>query len=212
MTNSSFDTISPNSAPLCLPFQLEQRTCKVRTFFLALLMAPAVLALALPAGLALWLLASDPEVAQFGSESPVAFVQLLLLPLLAGLLCWLPMKAVAWRIHRRREVVVADGLVAVKESSLLGTRAWQAPLAEFRGIAHDVRSSLSGSRHELILVHPDASRSVLLHFADRIPQSTIESTKSLLELPQVTTRELHRLDPKTASWLPQSRILSAQRA
>ena len=212
MTNSSFDTISPSSAPLCLPFKLEQRTCTVRTLCLALLMAPAVLALALPAGLALWLLANQPDTAQLSSESPVAFMQLLLLPLLAGLLCWLPLKAVAWRIHRRRQVVITSDLVVVEDASLFGNRSWQAPLAEFRGIAHNVRTSLSGARHELILVHPDARHSILLHFADRIPQSLIECTKDLLRLPEVTTRELHRLDPNTASWLPQSRMIGAARA
>ena len=212
MSPVAFDLIRPEVAPLRLPLELDQRHSRMRTLCLALLLLPAVLALLLPAALALWLIAM-PAVGNHASQaSPMALAQLLLLPWIAGGLCWLPLKAVLWRVSRSRQVMIAADRVTVRETGLTGSTTWQAPITEFRGIAHNIRSSLSGTRHELILVHPQALRSVLLHFADQLPQSVIDCYSQLLGVPEVTSRELHRLDPDSATWLPQVRFPGGARA
>ena len=79
-------------------------------------------------------------------------------------------------------------MVSVSDCAVLGSRSWQAPLEEFSGIAHWVRSSLSGVRHELHLVHPDPRKSLLIHRADHISQATIDAAGALLGLPPVPAR------------------------
>jgi hypothetical protein len=84
--------------------------------------------------------------------------------------------------------------VTVREVGALRSRAWTAPLSEFAGVAHHIRSTLSGLRHELVLVHRVRGKSVLLlQTANAVPQATLERAAALLALPQVSAGELYRL-------------------
>ncbi len=71
------------------------------------------------------------------------------------------------------------------------------------GVVHHVRASLSGTRHELILVHPQREKSVLLSLADKMPQSEVDRVAALLGQKVVPPSELYRfkaLWPRI--WLP----------
>ena len=82
-----------------------------------------------------------------------------------------------------------------------GSTAWSVPLASYSGIAHHVRASLSGLRHELILVHPDPAKNLLVAVADRIPQATLDRAKALLRLPEVPAKSLYmRGGDVTTNW------------
>jgi hypothetical protein len=211
MSYVNFDSLTPAAAQ-DLPTTLDQRMSLTATISLGLLLFPAIAALLVPAGLGLWLLINDADVAHLHGEEPVGLMQLALLPVLAGALCWLPTRALALRLFRRRQVVIGDGQIKVTERWLTGRRSWQAPISDYRGLAHNMRTSMSGTRHELVLVHEQPKRSVLLHVADRVPQALIDRYAATLGVSEVTSRELHRLDPSTAGWLPQFRGLSAARA
>jgi hypothetical protein len=93
----------------------------------------------------------------------------------------------------RRSVTITLERVVVCDAGLLSSTLWTRPLAEFRGIAHRVRATLTGVQHELILVHSARDRSVLLLAAQSISQPTIDRVASLFCLPQITAHEFYSL-------------------
>jgi hypothetical protein len=125
------------------------------------------------------------------SERPFSVVQIGL-----GIAVWcalfvLPVRDVVMRLGSRRTVRIEDGTVQVADKTPFGETKWSMPLASYQGIAHHTRASLSGLRHELILVHPDPAKNVLLAVGDRIHQSTLDRAKDLLRLPEVPARALY---------------------
>jgi hypothetical protein len=82
--------------------------------------------------------------------------------------------------------------VTVTEGGYFHNWTWSAPLASYTGVAHHVRASLSGARHELILVHPVWEKSILLSVAPRTSQSEVERVASLLGHKEIPPAELYR--------------------
>ena len=147
---------------------------------LAVMVSPAVL-LAATATPALWAAA----------DNPLAATQVV-----AGLGLWtalfiVPARRLLQRFGTQRSVRIEGGMVSVSDRAVLGSRLWQVPLEEFSGIAHWVRSSLSGVRHELHLVHADPGKSLLIHRADHISQATIDAAGALLGLPSIPVEAHH---------------------
>jgi hypothetical protein len=174
-----------------LPFKAEQTSSRTAAVLILLLLIPVIGLVIVPVGLVL--VFATGEVQEAVVHHPLAAAGLV-----AGLATWaalflVPAKRIIQRFGNRRRVTIARERVTVADESLFGSRLWSAPLADFRGVAHHVRSTLSGVRHELILVHPTRDRSVLLHSADVIAQSTIDRATALLSLQQVPAHELYRL-------------------
>ena len=67
-------------------------------------------------------------------------------------------------------------------------------------------------RHEMILVHPDPARHVLLAVGDRISADTLARTAVLLGLPEVHARELYASEraPRRPPATPAPRLVPAQ--
>lgn len=107
-----------------------------------------------------------------------------------GLFAW-PLRRLLARVNGRRRVEISRSIVAVRDEKLLGTKTWMAPLSAYQGITHRVRASLSGSRHELVLVHPDASRSVLLMVSEYISEAEIQRFANHLGLPQIPAQQVY---------------------
>ena len=63
-------------------------------------------------------------------------------------------------------------------------------MADFVGLAPFLRASLSGVRHELIMVHPDRERSVLVAMAPRLMQSDVDHAAAVLGLKEVAPQIL----------------------
>ena len=101
-------------------------------------------------------------------------------------------------------------MVSVSDRAVLGSRLWQVPLEEFSGIAHWVRSSLSGVRHELHLVHADPGKSLLIHRADHISQATIDAAGALLGLPPIPVAAQPRVGPREGLRPALARLLSVR--
>ncbi len=134
-----------------------------------------------------------PGIRQMVLEHPMVSFQLAVaLVFWIALFAW-PLRGLLARLTCRRAVEITHESVAVSDHGAFGGRQWTAPLSAFRGVAHHMRSSLSGTRHELVLVHPDASRSVLLMAADHITEIEINRMTRLLNLPQVAPAELYWL-------------------
>ena len=99
----------------------------------------------------------------------------------------------------------------MRERRFFRFQEWRLPICEYRGIAHRVRTSVSGLRHELMLVHPEPQKCVLLHTADELPQPTVDRAATLLRLPEIPAIELY--GPKrTQGSRPTAVILSGSEA
>ena len=109
-----------------------------------------------------------------------------------ALFAW-PLKRLAVRLNWRRELEITPESVAVKDHKAFSQNVWKAPLNSYLGIAHHVRSSLSGTRHELILMHPQKHRSVLLMVSEHISAADIARFCQLLQLPEVSATDLYAL-------------------
>lgn len=125
---------------------------------------------------------------------------------LSGAGTWLAMFGIpAWRAARllrwNVEIDIRDGTANVRHTTLFGTRTWKCPLGEFEGLSHIIRTRLTGTRHELILVHPDRERSLLIHMADTITHKEAEALATRLGLSQLPSGALIR---------PQSRPTQAE--
>lgn len=189
MSQSAFDVIVSDPLFTGLPLRVEQRPSRASGLIMLALLVPALVTLMVPVGL---LAAFAAPAVSIAADNPVAAAQALL-----GLCMWtalfaLPAKRIIQRFGRGRKIHIEAGLVTVSEQGAIRSRVWSAPLAEFSGLAHHVRATLSGLHHELILVHPERAKSVLLHTADHMSEATIERATALLGLPQVHPRELYR--------------------
>lgn len=173
-----------------LPFNFVQEPSRLAAFFLLMLLVPVLGAVIVPVLLILAFAAED--VRHAAADKPLA-VSLLAL----GLLMWfafflVPTRKIFSVFWKSRSVSIAAGRVTVTEGGLFGSKLWTAALSDFSGIAHHVRATLSGVRHELLLVHRERRRTVLLHTANRISQSTVDRASGLLQLPQLPAGELYR--------------------
>jgi hypothetical protein len=192
-----------------LPFQAEHRSSRTGAVLMLLLLVPVLAMVIVPVGLVLAF--AGHEVRDAVAQHPLAAMILG-----AGLIAWvalflIPAKRIVQRFGSRRRVTIVHDRVTVADHSLFGARHWSAPLAEFRGVAHHIRSTLSGVRHELILIHPSRSRCVVLHSAQAIGQPTIDRATALFRLQQIPAHELYRVT-RRASGPPAIEALPAAQA
>lgn len=126
------------------------------------------------------------------AESPGVAVQLALaLIVWIGLICW-PLRVALSRVARRRSVEIAGGSVRVEDSNPFGREVWSAPLLQFSGVAHHIRTSISAVRHEVILAHPDRARSLLLSAGEHITEADVEAWSRTLAMPVAPASNLYR--------------------
>lgn len=174
------------SLPLTITDARSKRTTLARymslTAWLCGLFAPILLlSTASDAGVPLpALMASDPATG----------IQVAL-----GLLIWAGLFAVPTyrtlsRLFISQTIEISDKTVSVTRHSLLGQTAWETPLRSYRGVAHVIRSSLSGIRHELLLVHEDPQLTVMIASAERMPQQAIDETTRSLGLPEIPAKSI----------------------
>jgi hypothetical protein len=174
-----------------LPFSFTQQSSRAAAALLILLVLPLLAVVVGPLILILVFAAADFVHAV--ADKPLAVGMLIL-----GLTCLVaaflvPAHSLIRRLWMTRAVQIVPDRVIVCEYGLLTSKVWSAPLTDFNGVAHHVRASLSGVRHELILVHRNRSQAVLLHAAERISQATIERAAALFGVPELPARELYRV-------------------
>ena len=185
----------PNVVPApsfaAFPLKAEQASSRAAAVIMLLLLVPVLCTVIVP--IALLLVFATGEVQDAIAHHPVlgAILGTGLLTILALFL--VPAMRVIQRFGTHRRVTIVDERVTVADTSPFRSRHWSVPLAEFRGVAHLVRATLSGVRHELILVHSARERSLVLHTADAIAQSTIDQATALLRLQQIPANELYRI-------------------
>ena len=195
MTQFVFDLVEPAPDFSRLPVHFTLTTSRSSVVVKLLMLAPMMVLLAVPLTLIGAKAGAGASVEHSAlsmlSDKPISSLQIL-----TGLIVWValfvwPLKRIVSRMGARRQVAIDGTSVMVADSSPFGSTAWSAPLGSYRGVAHHIRASLSGNRHELILVHRDPAKNVVLSISDRISQTTFEQAKYLLNLPEVPARELY---------------------
>jgi hypothetical protein len=196
MSRTVFKLVSPAPAFDRLPIRIELAPAG-SAFSRAALVLPAVLAIVvLVSGVAS---AAAPSVLDALVRRPLATMQVA-----AGLTLWaalfvLPATRAVTALWRRRVVSIAHGIVEIDDRLVTRMRTRRAALSEYRGVAHHIRTSLSGLTHEIALVHANPALTVTLVSADRITQGTLDAIKSLLRLPEIPPRALfERGDARSA--------------
>ncbi len=176
-------------------------TRKLQAGLLVALSLGGMLGLLLPLGLIAFDAISNPQVIHSLVEHPGS-AALLAAGVMVGIaLLAFPLRSGLARLSSSGRVEMADGMVHVERRGLLAPERWSAPLAQFCGVTHHIRATLSGPRHEIILVHPQRSKDVLLHVAHRHPPEGADHYARLLGLPELQPRELynrHRRAPHSA--------------
>lgn len=189
MRISVIDDNKALSAPGTLPLQLEQRADTSRSVAAVLMALPFVGLSGTLVAVAVASVVGAPDGIAVLVAKPVASLGLLAAVAMSSLLAAVPIAAAVARFGRRQSVVVTGHEVTVEERSLVGFTEWRAPLSSFRGLAHCVRTSLSGVRHEIVLVHPEAARSILLSVQPRVTAGDVERMAKVLSLPTLSAAE-----------------------
>ena len=186
----AFEQVLPAPDFRTLPVRLELRASRASAAIGLVMLAPMMALLAVPLAIftarAQELSATDAILG-----NPLAAVQAF-----AGILVWAalfvwPLKRIVTRLGAARIVEITETNVSVTDRTPFNSQCWSAPLAQYSGIAHHIRASLSGNRHELIMVHPDASKSILIAASERISSDVFDRAKSLLGLPEVPAARLY---------------------
>lgn len=192
MSPSHVDVVVPHEPLSALPVRLEQRSDRIATLAALAGLVLVGIALAIPYAAVVRHLIEEPSARQLVLDQPARVLQLGLgFAVAMALVCW-PASRLAVRLVRRRVVTVSPGWVESEDTGLAGARAWREPLANYEGIVHHVRASLSGVRHEVILVHPLPERSILLALAPRFAEGDVARICDLLGLPEIPARRLYR--------------------
>lgn len=188
--------------PVRASAEFNMSTRKLQAGLLVGLSLGGILGLLLPVGLIAVGAISNPQVINSLMEHPGS-AALLAAGVLVGIaLLTFPLRAGLARLSSSGRVEMADGMVNVERRGLVALERWSAPLAQFCGVTHHIRATLSGPRHEIILVHPERDKDVLLHLAHRHPPEGAEYYARLLGLPELQPRELynrHRRAPAPAA-------------
>lgn len=135
---------------------------------------------------------SEPEALNIALARPMATFQIVAGLLLLATLILVPMHRLFARVARTALIEIDDGVVRVRETGLLAGRSFTEPLAAYEGAAHRIRTTLSGIQHEVILVHPDARRDVVIALDAANPSLTPSALMAQLRLPEIALADIRR--------------------
>ena len=195
------ETVCPAGLPNQLPSRTLQTASHSGSILKLIVMLPAAIALLMPFLLVAERLASDAAFRDILMAKQGAALQLSVGLAFWSLLFGWPLVRLAQSFARMRTVHLDADRVTVMDSGLFRHTTWQAPISEFSGIAHHIRSSLSSVRHELVLVHPSRDRSVLLAIAPRFTQTEIDHMCALLVCREIPSHALYKMRLPAIGWL-----------
>jgi hypothetical protein len=193
MRIAAIDRMTPSMPDLtAASIRIEQFPARRTTgFLLAALIALAAILLS-P-----FYLIATAALADQGVREAVAIRPLALVQIISGFAFWIvllgfPIYRLIDTLTRSRIIEIAAGSVTVTDRAFGGTKVWTAPLETFLGLAPYLRASLSGVRHELILVHPDRRRSLLIAMAPRLLQSDVDQIAAFFHLRELAPQAFRR--------------------
>ncbi|MGI9403778.1 MAG: hypothetical protein ACR2OF_04620, partial [Hyphomicrobium sp.] len=187
MRAAIFDRIEPK-LPSGLPFRSVQMCSRRAATALLLVLIPVVVALVFACTSLIVQAAAAPAARAVVAQKPMLALQIVAALAFWAYLLGLPLKRLFVRLAGHRTVEIDKAIVTVREGKNLRACTWTAPLNSFAGITHHVRASLSGTRHELILVHPERNKSVLVGISEHMLQEDIDRVAALLGQPVIHPR------------------------
>ena len=197
MQAASIDKISPEGAPESLPHRLVQTTSPGAVAGFALTAALATLFVNAPIALVIAHALEQPGFVLDVTGRPVAALQLAAAFTAGLVVCTYALTRLIAVIGRRRTVTLDATRVHVVDQHFRRSRVWAQPLAAYTGLTHRVRATLSGSRHSLVLTHPDPAREITLYIGPRLDQASMLHWQQLLAQP-----ELGAADKSTKARVP----------
>ena len=166
-----------------LPITLRRSERKLARLPGLLLMATLAALIVIPQiGLAVYALAS-PELRAVLAANPIAAIELAVAFVFwAGLVCW-PLRNIVVAMASDRIIDIRNGDVMVVDRTPFSSHGWRMPLATYSGVAVHLRTSLSSVMRDVVLVHPEASRSLVLATAEQVGKGEILELCRILGLP-----------------------------
>jgi len=183
MRAAAFETVLPNDPITSLPIALHQSAARVSPL-LVLTFALSITAAALAP---FWLIAQHADGAMLLDRPETT------IPLAFAFVTWMvlfgwPLAIRARRMGQRRTIDITPHRVTVADTGWLTKSTWVEPLSGYIGMAHHVRAS----RHELILVHPNPARSLLMRVDTVIHQREIDTLTRLLGCREIAPQIFYR--------------------
>ncbi len=136
---------------------------------------------------------SEPEALNRAIAQPMVTLQVVAGLLLLATLILVPARRLVARAIHAGEIEIDDRLVRVSEHGYLARRSFAEPLEAYRGIAHRIRTTLSGVEHELVLVHPDARRDVVIALDGARADMTPANLMARIGLPEIAAGDIRRV-------------------
>lgn len=212
-TNAISKTLAAYSeGPFTPTLKLEQRSCWVSAAVQAALFIPVLTLVVAPFAMVAAEAIAEPAARERLTGAPLNSAAALV-----GVIVWIamfgrPAISSLGRLNWRRAVTVAHGVVSVEDVSLFGRRTWSQPLSAYCGVSHHVRTSLSGTRHEIVLVHPERRACVLLQMSDTIGSEEAEALAQRLGVAHLEAGALFRRQQPAPAAFAEQPVLAAQAA
>lgn len=191
----SFDSVHVSGPLDQSSIQLKQCGARPYAALALALLTPVAAVTAIPFLAAAAHATSDPNAIGLIADHPTLTLQFA-----AGLLLWtllfvLPARRCIARLAHNRTINIEGAEVVVNDHRLWSNRQWREDMKNFEGLTHFTRTSASLVREELILVHPNRAKSLILALAPSITQSEIDAAYRRFELPEIPARRLFQISP-----------------
>jgi hypothetical protein len=135
---------------------------------------------------------SEPEAINLALAKPLATLQIIAGVMLLSMLLLVPVRRLVAGIGRGGIVEIDGNMVRVAEKGPFSSRKFREPLDAYRGIVHRIRTTVSGIHHELILVHPDQRRDVVIALDRLEPAVSPASMMARIGLPEIAASDISR--------------------
>ena len=204
MQIKAIDSVEIPADATRLPLTITQSSAILPAFALVLVSGVSIAGLLLPVTLIAAHSFADPRSAAAILDRPMSSTMLLAGLVIALGLLTIPFRAGLKRLRQRCAVQLAGDHVAVRQQGLIVLRSWSAPYSHFAGVTHHIRATLSGARHEIILVHPDHRKHVLLNLGSRTPEIGADQFARLLGMQVLPASVLYdrRTEPSQVASTP----------
>lgn len=136
---------------------------------------------------------SEPEALNIAIARPMATLQIVAGLMLLSTLVLVPARRLVARARRGSLIEIDDRLVRVRETGYLAGRSFAEPIDAYRGVAHRIRTTLSGVQHELVLVHPDVRRDVVIALDSGRADPSPAHLMAAIGLPEIAAADIRRV-------------------
>lgn len=171
------------------PLVIEQAPEGSGRIVLIVVAAIALTALALPFGLVVSHALSEPATRAIFTSDPALALHLVVGFFGAATMFGWPLAQLSHAELGRRRVTIDGRDVRSIGVGLLGGGSWTEPLTAYRGVSPRVRSSVSGVRHELVLMHTRRNRCVVLCSGPAITPEMLAMASRLPAFAEIPSRE-----------------------